>query len=278
VKANGSTVTATGRELDVMLAFMGKEEGQTLMILKIKGAKLMAASTSKSAAVEHFGEAEDATNGEWPVSKDFVEDCRALCVDGSENVPARVVRFKLTEEGVPKADIIDPGTGHVHRPIGNDDNLEPTKQFTFAAVSKQIQENKDEGSWFAVDDALVRKAVRVLSAASERCPVTFCPPAENEGGVVLKTEGEGGAYRAWIKCVPTHGPGKAAVASNDDDSDEESDADDEGSEDEETSEDPQNPGPLALKPSPRAKMAKAAKKAGRPKLKHEKVSARKKRK
>ena len=221
MQASAAGIDISSSALAVLVAFAGDNEDQARAFFKVKGKKLLAASTSKRFAIELEGEAAaDAEQGEWPIHKSFLSDLAKVTVDGSPKVPAIQARLLLERTGVSRADLLDKSTGD--RKGGHDSAvvLPENRQLTFKHIHDTISVDFDAPnppSWFPLEKKAHRALGAVYSAAAKNTPVSIVGGGDENSPVGFQAQGDGFVMRGILIPPAVQGPGKAMVDAEDDD-------------------------------------------------------------
>lgn len=221
MEATAKGIDISSSALAVLVAFAGDNADQAQAFFKVKGKKLLAASTSKRFAIELEGTASpDAPNGEWPVHKSFLADLSKVTVDGSPKVPSIVARLLLERTGVSRADLLDKETGD--RKGGHDSTvvLPEDRQLTFKQIHDTITvdfEGAGPSSWFPLEKKAHRALSAVYAAAAKNTPVSIVSGKDADAPVGFQAQGDGFVIRGIIMPPAVQGPGEALVDADDDD-------------------------------------------------------------
>lgn len=205
------------REMLALHGFCGDTNALAQVVFKVKGKKLIAFAANGRAAVEYTGKNDGAEDGEYPVSKSFLELCAAGAVEGSKHVPAQIARLLFDKSGIGMAVLVSRESGKEGPTISNSDKIEPSTQLKFKEVHDLVDFDPErQGHWFA---ALTKhmKPVLGVEAAANKCPVTWVPAADELSPVGFMAKGEGGEWRGILRPVEVAAPGKTATNPEDDD-------------------------------------------------------------
>lgn len=221
MEASAKGIDISSSALAVLVAFAGDSEEQALAFFKVKGKKLLVASTSKRFSIELEGSSSsDAENGEWPVHKSFLSDLAKVTVDGSPKVPAKLARLLLERTGVKRADLIEKETGARKGGHDNETVLPENRQLTFQQIHNTITVDFDApgvGAWFPLEKKAHRALSAVYSAAAKNTPVSIVSGVDQDSPVGFQAQGDGFIMRGILMPPAVQGPGKALVDEEDDD-------------------------------------------------------------
>lgn len=209
------------REMTALLGFCGDTAALAQVVFKIKGKKTIAYAANGRAAVEYTGKNDGGEDGEYPVSKSFLELCAAGAVEGSKHVPAQIARLLFDKSGIGAAVLVSKESGKEGPTVSNPDKIEPSTQLKFKEVHDLIDiDTERKGHWFAASGKHM-KPVLGIEAAANKCPVTWVPASDELSPIGFMAKGDGGDWRGILRPVEVAAPGKTATnpESDDDDSD-----------------------------------------------------------
>jgi hypothetical protein len=199
------------RETLAILGFCGSTAALAQVVFKIKGKKLIAFAANGRAAVEYTGKNDGGADGEYPVSRSFLELCAAGAVEGSKHVPAQIARLLFDNTSIGAAVLVSKESGKEGPTLSNPDKIEPSAQLKFKEVHDLVDFDPDrKGHWFATS-AKHMKPVLAIEAAANKCPVTWIPAADELSPIGFMAKGDGGEWRGILRPVEVAGPGKAAT-------------------------------------------------------------------
>jgi hypothetical protein len=210
MQATENGIDISEREMHALLGFCGDTAAQAQVIFRIKGKKVTAAATNARSAVEYVAENAGGEEGEFPVTRSFLELCAAAAVEGSKHVPAKIARLLLNRQGIKDADVVLKESGERIHQITSPQSIEPPKQLKFKEIHDSIDFDPDrKGHWYSTDMRHT-KPLFAVQAAADKCPITWVPAADELSPVGFLAKGDGGEWRGVIRPVETKGPGKAA--------------------------------------------------------------------
>lgn len=248
MRADKHGITLNRAELALIIAFTSEASGFNVGHFRTTSSgKLHVAASDGKRAVEGVGESEATIHAEWHITRQFLEQCRRATDEGETEI-----RLAVTEKGCSTAVLVGIDDGKDRNRIV-DPTASTSTQTTMQKVLDTARCRRTEGgSWFAIHPMHVKDLV-VVSAACEKCPVSFYPPEDPNGMLSFEASGERGRWGGVISTTPVVGPGDAAVDKDELEDDERPGESDEGK-------------PLKLEPTlataKRAKKPKASKARG----------------
>jgi hypothetical protein len=198
------------REMHALLGFCGETQALAQVLFKVKGKRVIACAANGRAAVEYTGTNEGGVEGEFPVSRSFLELCAHAAVEGSKHVPAQIARL-LVNRTIAAAVVVFKESGKEGPTLTNPDEIEPSTQLKFKHVHDLLDFDADrKGHWFATDMRHT-KPLTAVQMAADKCPITWVPAADELSPIGFLAKGSGGEWRGILKPVETAGPGKTAT-------------------------------------------------------------------
>lgn len=216
MRADKHGITLNRHELALIIAFTSEASGFNVGHFRTTSSgKLHVAASDGKRAIEGVAKSEGAVVGEWRISREWLEQCRRACDEGETQI-----RLVVTEKGCKRAVLVAIQDGDERNELVNkkDDTSTQTTMKEVLDVAR-CKRNLDAGSWFALHPQHV-KELAVVSAACDKCPVTFYPPGEPNAELCFEASGEGGRWGGVIKTTPVVAPGDSAVDKDDAEDDE----------------------------------------------------------
>lgn len=199
-------------ELGALLDFAGKGDFAAVNFRVDAKQKLIVRAGDGKRSIKCVSSAGDHERGEWTVQASYLELVRLGIKKGQTDAALRV-----DSKGLKDALIRGVASREVQHEILDRTNGTST-QVSIEQLEELAKDPSLQGSWFALQPKQINRSLAVLSKAADGCPVTYYPPHEATGLLLLECTAESGSR--WLATLPTalvEAPGGEADEPEEDD-------------------------------------------------------------
>lgn len=195
MKATESGIEVSKAELACLLLFAGKTDFAVVHFRVNGHRKLVVSAGDGKRSVQCTAPGGDAETGEWAVPAFFLERVRRTIDKGRTDA-----LLEFTAKGLKAGHLV--GAASRAKQLRLEDETNSTSTQVSIEELRQLSRNTPlTGSWFALAPKQVGSALTVLSKAADDCPVTYYPPQESKGLLLLECSSEDGCR--WLAALPT---------------------------------------------------------------------------
>jgi hypothetical protein len=212
MKASDDGIAITKAELGCLLDYAGKNDFAVVHFRVNGSGKLVASAGDGKRSVQCTAPGGGADAGEWTVPAFFLERVRRSIDKGKTDTV-----LEVEKDGLKCAHLV--GAASRTKQMKFEDETRGTStQVSIEELRQLAKDTPLTGSWFALQPKQVSRALNVLSKAADGCPVTYYPPQQSTGLLLLECTSEDGCR--WLAALPTalvEEPGDTAADEPDDD-------------------------------------------------------------
>lgn len=212
MKASDDGIAISKAELGCLLYYAGKSDFAVVHFRVDGNGKLVASAGDGKRSVQCKAPGGGADAGEWTTPAFLLERVRRSMDKGKTDT---VLEF--TSKGLKCAHLV--GAASRAKQMKLEDETNGTSTQVSIEELRQLAKNTPlTGSWFALAPKVVSRALAVLSKAADDCPVTYYPPQDAKGLLLLECTSEEGCK--WLAALPTalvDEPGDTAADDDEDD-------------------------------------------------------------